>query len=324
LQSHPLNKLRLFALAAICSLALSGCSLLPSNAPIEDLEGTCQILRESMAPLDDIELLEKKLYYDGDSVAMLLGDETRASNKAFIYSTFPFMQDYSIEGLSAGDYDSGPNDFRVMVAEQFLALTPNPLALPEDELSAMEVSAETAYVDVVEPKVLRIMGDDLGEIGCSSLDSASEAEYGTWVYQMYEDVLTAAEESKTHLLGILLCERDGEIDGVACDKVDFDGGSTSISEYCESQQLSITSNDNEPGVSCGTLSFEIFQADQNTGDCMALGYWTDRNGVEQVGAFFGCGFEEGLSYEEVLVVGNPYTYTNTFGTENTVVSFSLN
>jgi hypothetical protein len=110
----------------------------------------------------------------------------------------------------------------------------------------------------------------------------------------------------------------------ACSKKEYvSSGKTTIDTSCGSSNLSITVNDNEPGVSCGKLSFSIFQADKNTGDCLALGYWNDRNGSQQVGAFFSCGLEEGLRYSTTVRVGNDYTYTTNAGTQKTVISFSL-
>lgn len=91
-------------------------------------------------------------------------------------------------------------------------------------------------------------------------------------------------------------------------------------EACKGS-LQITVNGAEYGE-CGKLTFEVFQADMNTGACMALGWWRDKNGVEQVGAFYFCNLEEGLTYSTNVKVGSETTYTNSFGVEKTVISFT--
>ena len=86
--------------------ALSISTLTACGGPsVENLEATCETLRTQMKPYETIAMLERDLYYDGDSVAMLLGTETRAENKRFIYQSFPFMKEYTIEGLQNGEYE---------------------------------------------------------------------------------------------------------------------------------------------------------------------------------------------------------------------------
>jgi hypothetical protein len=72
---------------------------------------------------------------------------------------------------------------------------------------------------------------------------------------------------------------------------------------------------------CGELTFKIFQADLNTGECRALGYWNDDIGQEQIGIFNICGLRQGLTYTNSLEVGPPITYESAFGMR-TVLSFS--
>ena len=314
---------RMFAKLVITFIAaslLTGCG----GKKIENLAITCEQLRSELRPLENIQLLSRKLYYDGDSVAMLLGNETRQDNKRFIYETFPFMQSYTIESIQSGKYEKGINTVQIQAALHFFEKTSNPIVLSKDEIQKIESSIDDPYEEIVEPKVLRILGEPYSGEGCNGIDQEKDIDYSDRVGELFSDGLAAADDSIDHLLGILLCERDGKIGTAKCDTADFDSSKYSSSEFCKSQKLKITSNDNEPGVSCGTLRFSIFQADQNTGDCLALGYWNDRNGVQQVGAFFSCGLEEGMSYNAAVTVGNPYTYTNSYGAQKTVVSFSLN
>lgn len=104
-----------------------------------------------------------------------------------------------------------------------------------------------------------------------------------------------------------------------CAGSDFDS-SKYASTSCTGK-LQVTINSAIYGQ-CGKLRFEIFQADQNTGDCLALGWWTDKNGVQQVGAFRFCGLEDGSTYDTNVSVGTEFSYTNNFGVDKTVIGFN--
>lgn len=167
------------------------------------------------------------LYYDGDAVARLLGDQTRQSNKDFIYQNFPFMKNYSIEDMQSGKYEKGINDSQIQAAIHVFASTPNPIVLTDEEIEQIEASSDP-YADVVEAKVIRILGNPYSDEGCAGLDAANGVEDDflgdeiRTVEALYENMLEAAGDSTGHLLGILLCERDGKIDGEKCDTKDFE------------------------------------------------------------------------------------------------------
>ena len=217
---NPRNSRRtpvaLALIAVILITPLSGCG----GSSVKNLKATCETLREEMTPFENIGLLNRKLYYDGDSVAMLLGEESRSSNKTFIYQSFPFMKSYTIEGIKSGEYIKGINNFKVQTAIQLFASTPNPIVLTDKEKSSLEV-AKDPYKEVIQPKVIRVIGDSYSEDGCVGLDSASDLDYSLLVDGLYQDTLDAAKESVSHLLGILLCERDGKIGSTKCDRTDF-------------------------------------------------------------------------------------------------------
>lgn len=222
------------ATVVISVFTLTSCG----GSGVENLEATCERLRSVMKPLENVELLSRKLYYDGDSVAMLLGGESRDSNKRFIYETFPFMQNYTIEGIQRGEFEEGVDDYRIQTALHVFSSTPNPIILTEKDLSDIQAS-DDPYSDVIEPKVIRIIGDSYSDEGCVGLDSANDVDYGLRIEELYSDTQDAAKESLHHLLGILLCERDGKIGDVKCDSVDFDSsiyGKGSSNELTEEER----------------------------------------------------------------------------------------
>lgn len=202
--------------------ALSISTLTACGGPsVENLEATCETLRTQMKPYETIAMLERDLYYDGDSVAMLLGTETRADNKRFIYESFPFMKEYTIEGLQSGEYEKGLKNYQVQAAIQLFASTPNPIVLTDEEKVALEASSDP-YTEIIEPKVIRVMGEPYSDDGCDGLDRANDVDYELLIDNLYEDTQSAVEDSVGHLLGILLCERDGKIDEEKCDTEDFE------------------------------------------------------------------------------------------------------
>ena len=202
--------------------ALSISTLTACGGPsVENLEATCETLRTQMKPYETIAMLERDLHKDGDSVAMLLGTETRADNKRFIYESFPFMKEYTIEGLQKGEYEKGLKNYQVQAAIQLFASTPNPIVLTDEEKVALEASSDP-YTEIIEPKVIRVMGEPYSDDGCDGLDRANDVDYELLIDNLYEDTQSAVEDSVGHLLGILLCERDGKIDDEKCDTEDFE------------------------------------------------------------------------------------------------------
>ena len=211
---------RLLSFALLAGLSLS--TLTACGGPrVENLEATCETLRNQMKPFETIAMIERDLYYDGDSVAMLLGTETRAENKRFIYQSFPFMKEYTIEGLQNGEYEKGLKNYQVQAAIQLFASTPNPIVLTDEEKVTLEASSDP-YTEIIEPKVIRVMGEPYSDDGCDGLDRANDVDYELLIDELYEDTQSAVEDSVGHLLGILLCERDGKIDEEKCDTEDFE------------------------------------------------------------------------------------------------------
>ena len=199
------------------SFVLGGCG----EKQIENLALVCEQLRADLKPLEDISLLDRKLYYDGDSVASLLGEQSRTENKRFIYEQFPFMKTYTIEGIKSGEYDKGLKDYKVQAALHFFSQTSNPILLePEDE-QRISNAPDEGYTNVVEPKILKILGEPYSGKGCEGLDDENDVDYSELVDELFADGLQAAGEGKDHLLGILLCERDGKIEDTPCDKYDY-------------------------------------------------------------------------------------------------------
>jgi len=222
-------------LAVISPFILVGCG----EKQIENLAAVCEQLRDELEPLENISLISRKLYYSGDSVAMLLGDQTRADNKKFIFEQFPFMRSYSITGIQSGEYEKGLKDYKIQAALYFFSQTSNPILLEASEEEAISRTPDEGYESVVEPKVVKIIGESYSDKGCVGLDDENDVDYSERVEDLFEDGIDAAGESKSHLLGILLCERDGEIESTKCDKTDFEASDYPTSNEPTQEELEI-------------------------------------------------------------------------------------
>ena len=222
-------------LAVISPFVLVGCG----EKQIENLAAVCEQLRNELKPLETITLLDRDLHYDGDSVAMLLGDQTRSDNKKFIYEQFPFMRSYSIAGIQSGEYEKGLKNYKIQAALHFFSQTSNPIVLDPADEEMISKSSDEGYETVIEPKVFKIIGEPYSDNGCVGLDSENEVDYSLRVEDLFEDGISAAEESKNQLLGILLCERDGEIEGTKCDKFDFEPSDYPTSNEPTEEELEI-------------------------------------------------------------------------------------
>lgn len=203
-------------LSALLAATLSACG----GNKVENLAATCESLRSTMKPLESIDILERHIYYSGSIVASQLGDATRASNKRFIYQNFPFMQSYTIESIEAKEYEKGINTLQIQTALHVFQATPNPIVITDEEKAAINASSDP-YTEIIEPKVIRVIGESYSDDGCAGLDSANDVDYTYWVDELYEDTQDAAKDSVDHLLSILQCERDGKIDDRKCAKNDY-------------------------------------------------------------------------------------------------------
>ena len=210
-------------LAGLSVSTLTACG----GSGVKNLAATCESLRKNLSDFVTNASIGRELYYDGDSVAMLLGDVTRQNNKEFIYENFPFMKDYSITSIQSGEYQKGVNDSQIQAAVHVFESTPNPIVLTDKDSELIE-SSDDPYTEIIEPKVLRVIGDAYSDEGCAGLDATNGldddflSDERRTVPALYENMLEAAEDSVGHLLGILLCERDGKIDDEKCDTEDFE------------------------------------------------------------------------------------------------------
>ena len=218
------SRLLNFALLGALSLStLTACG----GQSVENLEATCEKLRDNLSDFVTNASIGRDLYYDGDSVAMLLGEETRQNNKKFIYQNFPFMKDYSIASIQSGEYQKGVNDSQIQAAIHIFASTPNPIELTDEDKEQIEAS-DDPYTEVMEPKVFRVIGNPYSDEGCAGLDAVNglDDDYlgdeRQTVSGLYDNMQDAAKDSVEHLLGILLCERDGKIGDEKCDTEDFE------------------------------------------------------------------------------------------------------
>jgi hypothetical protein len=105
------------------------------------------------------------------------------------------------------------------------------------------------------------------------------------------------------------------------------GYSKSLS-YLSCKSKLVISELNYSVGACGTLMFEIFQADLNTGSCTFLGYWKDSSGNRKIGIVNFCSvyksgsFIEGQTYEIKVKIDGSTSYPTKLGYENNVLSFS--
>lgn len=216
--NRSLKRIACFTVMVVMSsLVLVGCS----ETQIENLALVCEQLRAELKPLENISLLDRKLYYDGDAVANLLGEQTRTENKRFIYEQFPFMKTYTIEGIQSGEFEGGLKDYKIQAALHFFNQTSNTILLESEDKQSISKAPDEGYTNVVEPKILKILGEPYSDKGCEGLDDKNDVDYSYRIQELLSDGLQAAGESKNHLLGILLCERDGKIQDTLCDKFDF-------------------------------------------------------------------------------------------------------
>lgn len=210
-------------LSALSISTLTACG----GSSVENLEATCEKLRNNLSDFVTDASIGRELYYDGDSVAMLIGEETRQNNKRFIYQNYPFMKDYSIASIQSGKYRKGVNDSQIQAAIHIFASTPNPIELTDEDKEQIEAS-DDPYTEVMEPKVFRVIGNPYSDEGCAGLDAVNglDDDYlgdeRQTVSGLYDNMQDAAKDSVEHLLGILLCERDGKIGDEKCDTEDFE------------------------------------------------------------------------------------------------------
>jgi len=220
------KKSRLLGFSLITALSISTLTACGGSG-VKNLAATCESLRKNMSDFVTDASIGRDLYKDGESVAMLLGDETRKNNKEFIYQNFPFMKDYSIASIQGGEYQKGVNDSQIQAAIYVFSSTPNPIVLTDKDKEQIEIS-DDPYTEIIEPKVIRVIGAAYSDEGCAGLDVANGldddflSDERRTVPALYENMRAAAEDSVEHLLGILLCERDGKIDDEKCDTEDFE------------------------------------------------------------------------------------------------------
>jgi hypothetical protein len=313
-------------------LFLTGCSSNSESTSavsgLKDKAGTCATVKNQVANF--VSTIEQNgKYSEWEQFKLLTGKDQRADMVKNIYTVAPFLKDAKFSELPYLPTAVGAERELYSDAEQELDLLEFFFKKTEGEILSTKARDDYLHGDWLEqgeyvgPVVANIFGSYFGEpmIGDPSADPGVCGSGFDWNY-WNEKVLWSYGDALNTLEWMKDCEE--KTYGDCSNKKYVDNGSTTVNTSCADVKLKITVNDNEPGVSCGKLSFSIFQADKNTGDCLALGYWNDRNGSQQVGAFFSCGLEEGSSYTAAVKVGNPYTYTNSYNVEKTVISFSLN
>ena len=118
---------------------------------------------------------------------------------------YTHVEDYGFD-LVSESFDFFDEDF----ADDEILEGEDKIELDEEEL--ISKTPEEGFTNVMEPKVLKIIGESYSDKGCVGLDYKNDVDYSETVDGLFADGLQAASESKNHLLGILLCERDGKIE----------------------------------------------------------------------------------------------------------------
>ena len=203
------------------------------------------------------------------------------------------MKTYTIEGIQSGEYDKGLKDYKVQAALHFFSKTSNPIPLELDEEELISKTPEEGFTNVMEPKVLKIIGESYSDKGCVGLDYKNDVDYSETVDGLFADGLQAASESKNHLLGILLCERDGKIEDTPCDKFDYVESDYTPSTEPSDEELAILAEREEaaereaesPSDSVETSNAKPFQVcgalgklvqTESYGELQCKAIWTNR------------------------------------------------
>ena len=334
------------AIVAAVSILITGCAAAAPTkqeaAFIEDCKSVQANFEEyasSQKTLEAFDILAPErdwVYWTPQSAAMIEGADSRATAQNAIEKYFPWAIEETqrtLAPLSRKQFlKKDPGEWSDQYIDNFYGALFNQIAkgtkfkFDAKKLHAIAEENNSGYID--GPSLFQLISDQspserfpdcdsaLGTSGDQGL-SAAFTEVGTG-----SDIGAPISQISTVAIGLWGCKRFGVgyVDyGSGSDKCagsDFDS-----SKYAScTGKLKTTINSAAYG-DCGELSFEIFQADANTGDCMALGWWTDKNGNQQVGAFMFCGLEEGSSYTEPVSVGTDTTYTNNYGVDKTVISF---
>jgi hypothetical protein len=263
---------------------------------------------------------------DTEYVVLVSGKSSRNQFKELILKRFPFLSDIQPNNKDARTFELNLTKISYDSWTQAVAGTGFNSELSSSDTSRVAQDDDGAFTQIINPLVERAIGPEIPDkknpaTGCGKV----APEISDKIHTNWSQVQDMTWNFAGDILAIKTCEQFGNFEGKKCANSDYVMPKEDFSDKarCSKKNLSITETSGEPGVSCGMLSFSIFQADLNTGACQALGNWTDANGVSRVAIFAGCGFVENNSYRLPVVLGNNVTYTTRLGSQNTVVSFSL-
>lgn len=264
-------------------------------------------------------------FADAGYVSLVSGKENREKFKVAALSKFPFLSSVINKGEWPTSQPSQYTGISLQAWEMALVGTGFSLDMSETDRRYILDEKPEAY-----PKFAKFVNKVANEKACGRFENENIRASKKQNWDLKIKVQWSQAENMIQDIGsmfeaILACDSIGKFEGNKCSQVNYVSKNDDYSEskVCNSQKLSITEYSGEPGVSCGILSFTIFQADLDTGACQALGNWTDANGNSRIAIFAGCGFVENSSYKLAVRLGNNVTYTTRLGTDKTVVSFSL-
>ncbi len=218
------------------SLLLISSLLTSCGANKEDAaqKANCERIFSNLKEIGDrLEVFPDSEYADEDSVALLLGEESRKSAERKILTKYPFLDDI-IVGKEKGKQQ---HDLYYYAGSIFLiaeALEGTDIEFPYSREDMFDIATqENGWSDVVDPLAIKIFGDYVEsgkDIGCNSVDNSRvEANRGDYSvdYSSYFTSVAFSRASDDYLdfAGFLQAIRNCEVSGWhvlnKCAKVDF-------------------------------------------------------------------------------------------------------
>lgn len=311
---------KLVRLIIATAFVLSAAACAPAGLSEADKE-LCGQIKSNLDAYQTRSSFFEAAYFESDTYqAIVKGNESRDIYLGQVEKLYPWILDLPTGSLSEHGYF-----YELTNAELWQIAskgTVHEFVLTDQLRQRFLENQELTLDELLTPKPSEVIGNDYDNTGCAPYDAWLEENSGSSLtvgtrgaYTNLESLLRKIVE-QTDV--IKQCKETGKYLGDKCAQKDYVSTNESV-DSCKGKLL-ITANSAEYG-DCGTLTFTIFQADLNTGDYRALGWWTDKNGNEQVGMFMIAGLQEGSTYTAKVSVGRETTYTNDFGAEKTVVTF---
>lgn len=178
------------------------------------LEANCERISTNLKAIENTpEVFKDSDYADSDSVALLLGAETRKKVESRILAVFPFLDEVVVGRERSARWDStNYYSAAIYLIKQALDGTDVEFPYTAIELKAI-ASQENGWRDVVNPLATKIFGDYMefeDHQGCAVIDSKKEdaaSEYNT------SETFSRASQVYFNYASFLQAVRDCEVSG---------------------------------------------------------------------------------------------------------------